>query len=377
MPVPTESLMSRLVLGVASLAAVGLAAGCAAPAQATAPPVAPRVGVAAAEQRDVPLETVLTGRVEAVHRVEVRARVGGALDAVLFREGSTVAAGAPLFQIDRRPYEIARRRADAEVATIEAQLARARDEFARAERLAAADAVSLEEVGRRKSELASLTARLEAARAAAADAALALEWTTVRAPVAGAMGRAEVTRGNLVTGGPGDGARLAVLQSLDPVHVYFDLDPGTAAHARALGRSAWRASVTAFEGGVAAEGPIDFVDNAVGTQTGTLRVRAKLRNPDGRLVPSAVVRVSFRYGTSAGATVVPEAAIGTDQGSRYVLVADATGTLQYRPLSLGARLGAWRVVLDDGVRPGEQVVLPGLPGLRPGMTVAPQPEVVR
>ena len=107
------------------------------------------------------------------------------------------------------------------------------------------------------------------------------------------------------------------------------------------------------------------MDNGVGLQTGTLKVRARLANPNGRLLPGAVVKVAFRYGTAERATVVPELAIGTDQGTRYVLVAGADGTVEYRPVSLGAKSGTWRVV-NDAVRAGEQVVLPGLPGLRPG-----------
>ncbi len=201
-----------LVRGLAAATIAALAAGCTTRADSTAPAAPPRVGVALAEQKDIPLETTFTGRVEPVHRVELRSRVGGALDAVLFREGATVRAGAPLFQLDRRPYEIAVRRAEAEIATVEAQLTRAREEFARAERLAAADAVAVEEVDRRRSELATLAARLEAARAVAADAALNLDWTLVRAPVSGTIGRAEVTVGNLVTGGPGDGTRLALMR---------------------------------------------------------------------------------------------------------------------------------------------------------------------
>ena len=377
MPVALRSWTRRLAGGFSAATVAALTIGCTTQAESTAPAAPPRVSVALARVQDIPLETTFTGRVEPVHRVELRSRVGGALDAILFREGATVLAGAPLFQIDRRPYEIALRRAEAEIGTVEAQLIRAREEFARAERLAAADAVAVEEVDRRRSELATLTARLEAARAVAADAALNLDWTLVRAPVSGTIGRAEVTVGNLVTGGPGDGTRLALLQSLDPIYVYFDLDPVTAHLARAAGRSAWRAAVSPFEGGTAAEGPVDFVDNGVGAQTGTLKVRARIPNSDGRLLPSAVVRVTFRYGTAAEVTVIPELAIGTDQGARYVLIAGTDGTVEYRPVSVGAKTGGWVGVTDGTVRPGEQIILPGLPGLRPGMRVSPEPEVVR
>jgi RND family efflux transporter MFP subunit len=175
--------------------------------------------VVAAQQRSVPLESTYTGRVEAVHTVELRPRVGGALDKVLFREGSTVRQGTPLFQIDQRPYAIALRRAEAEAATVEAQLTRAREEFQRAERLALADAVSIEELERRRAEVFTLEGRRDGARAGVQDAALNLEFTTVHAPVDGRVGRAEVTTGNLVNGSSGNGTRLAVLHSIDPMYV--------------------------------------------------------------------------------------------------------------------------------------------------------------
>lgn len=361
---------------LAAGAALILTTACTSQAKTAEEPMPPQVTVMAAEHRSVALERTYTGRVDAVHVVELRPRVGGALDQVLFREGSIVRQGTPLFQLDRRPYTITLQRLTAEAATVEAQRDHARQELQRAERLAAADAVSLEELERRRAEAATLSARLDAARAAVQDATLNLEFTTVIAPVDGRIGRAEVTPGNLVNGGAGDGTRLATLNSIDPLYVYFELDPSTAAAAMGHPRGGWTATVSPFDGGFAVTGPIDFVDNGVGPQTGTLKVRARLVNTAGRLMPGAVVRVVFRYGLVEHATVVPEHAIGTDQGVRYVLVAGADGIVEYRPVSLGAKTGAWRVV-SDAIRAGEQVVLPGLPGLRPGMKVTPKAEVRR
>lgn len=353
-----------------------LTTACTSQAKTAEAPMPPEVAVVAAEHRSVPLERMYTGRVDAVHVVELRPRVGGALEQVLFREGSTVRQGTPLFQIDRRPYAIALRRLAAEAATVEAQHNHAHQELQRAERLATADAVSREELERRRAETMTLGARLDAARAAVQDATLNLEFTTVLAPVDGRIGRAEVTPGNLVNGGGSDGTRLATLNSIDPVYVYFELDPSTAAAAQGYPRGGWTATASLLDGGPEVTGPIDFVDNGVGPQTGTLKVRARLVNTAGRLMPGAVVKVVFRYGLVEHATVVPEHAIGTDQGARYVLVAGAGGTVEYRAVSLGAKAGAWRVV-SDAVRAGDQVVLPGLPGLRPGMTVTPVVEVRR
>jgi RND family efflux transporter MFP subunit len=369
--------LRRTALPLGAVALVLSTAACSTQAQSAPPaPEPPHVKTVAAVRRDVPLETVFTGRVEPIERVELRARVGGALEAVLFKEGARVSAGTPLFRIDQRPYAIALARAQAELTSIEAQLARAQQELARAERLVAQDAVSAEEVDRRRGEAAQLGGRTDAARAAVADAALQLEFATVRAPVSGTIGKLDVTAGNLVTGGPGTGTRLALLQSLDPIYVYFELDPTTAARARPVGQRAWQATITPFEGGDPISGAIDFVDHCVGTQTGTLKVRARLPNTNGRLLPSSVVRVTFRHGNAERATVIPEIAIGTDQGQRFVLVANAAGVVEYRPIELGAKVREWRVVANSGVRPGEQVLLPGLP-IRPGMKVVPQSEVLR
>ena len=366
----------RPLRGIAAGVTVLLAAACATQAKSTIEPPPPSVPVVAAEERNIPLESTFTGRVEAVHTVRLRPRVGGALERVLFREGAVVPQGAPLFQIDQRPYTIALRRAEAEAATVAAQLDRAREELQRAERLVTADAVSIEELERRRAEVGALEGRQDAARAAVQDALLNLEFTTVNAPVAGRIGRAEVTIGNLVNGGPAEGTQLASLHSIDPIYVYFELDPATTAMAMRHPRTAWSATVSPMDGGKAATGPIDFVDNGVGQHTGTLKVRARLSNRDGRLLPASVVRVAFRYGTATRATVVPERAIGTDQGTRYLLVVGADQTLEYRPVTLGAKSGSWRVV-TDAVRAGEYAVLPGLPGLRPGMKVTAVTEVVR
>ena len=364
--------IAGLALGVT--AAIGSA--CATQATAAGEPAARTVTVVAAQHRDLALESAFTGRVEAVHTVELRPRVSGALEAVMFREGGYVERGTSLFRIDQRPYAIALRRAQADVATIAAQLSRAKDEFERADRLVASDAISVEEMERRRSEVATLESRLEVARAQVNDAALNLEFTTVMAPVSGKIGRAEVTIGNLVNGAGGGGTRLAVLHSTDPVYVYFELDPLTASAAAQQPRSAWRADVTPFDGGAAISGPIDFIDNAVGAETGTLRVRARLANRDGRLLPGAVVKVGFQYGMARGSIVVPEIAIGADQAGRYVLVASNAGVVEYRPVTLGAKAGAWRAV-SDAIRTGDRIVLPGMPGLRPGMKVLPVEEVMR
>jgi RND family efflux transporter MFP subunit len=372
-----RGIMSITIGGVATIVVLASVAACKTSAQSPSGVAAPpTVAVVAAQQRDLPLEASYTGRIEAIRTVELRPRVSGALEQVLFREGTNVSSGTPLFTIDKRQYEIALRRAEAEVATVNAQLSRAREEFERAERLVASDAMSVEELERRRAEVGTLEGRVGVAREQMRDAALNLEFTTVYAPFNGRVGKAEVTGGNLVNGAAGSATRLAVLHSVDPIFVYFELDPTTAARAMAQPRAGWRAVVMPFGQDLPVSGAIDFIDNGIGTDTGTLVVRAKLPNAEGRLLPGSVVKVAFQYGVAARAIVVPELAIGTDQGSRFVFVAGADDRVEYRPVSLGAKAGDWRVI-NTAVHPGERIVLPGLPGLRPGMAITPKEEVLR
>jgi RND family efflux transporter MFP subunit len=367
-----------ITIGIASTFVVlASVSACRTSAQSTSVVAAPpTVAVVAAQQRDLPLEASFTGRIEAIRTVELRPRVSGALEQVMFREGTDVSTGTPLFVIDKRQYEIALRRAEADVATVNAQLSRAREEFERGERLVASDAMSVEELERRRAEVATLEGRVGVAREQMRDAALNLEFTTVYAPFNGRIGKAEVTGGNLVNGGAGSATRLAVLHSVDPIYVYFELDPTTAARALAQPRAGWRAVVMAFGQHTPVSGAIDFIDNGNDAETGTLKVRAKLPNAEGRLLPGSVVKVAFQYGVAARAIVVPELAIGTDQGSRFVFVVGDGDKVEYRPVSLGAKAGDWRVI-NTAVHPGERIVLPGLPGLRPGMAITPKEEVLR
>jgi RND family efflux transporter MFP subunit len=365
-----------VIAQLAALTGTLVVAACTTQAQSTPAAAPPEVAVVLAERRPLVPEVTFTGRVEPVHRVDLRPRVSGALDAILYREGAFVQQGTPLFQIDRRPYDIAVSKAAGELAAAQAQLRRAEGELARAERLAKDDAIAPEEVERRRSEVDTLSARVEAARAAHADALLNLEFTVVKAPVSGRIGKAEVTPGNLVIGGPANGTRLARLQSIDPIYVYFDLDPVTADRARTTDRHTWHARVTPFEGKRAVEGPVDFVDNGVSAQSGTLKVRARIANNAGSLLPDSVVKVAFRFGDAEQHTVVPDIAIGTDQGTRSVLVVSSTGELEQRSVTPGPKVGSWRAV-SGAVKAGDQIVLPGRPGLRAGMKVQAMPEVLR
>lgn len=362
--------------GAVAAAVAAALSGCSeAPASTPAapPPSAPvaEVLVQAVEQ-----SAVFTGRVDAVERVEVRPRVAGTIERVLFREGEKVRAGQPLFVIDPRPFDVAVQRAAAELANREARLSLATAEAERAERLAAENAISSEERDRRRAALKESVARMEAARAALAGARLDREFSDIRAPIAGRIGRANVTAGNLVAAGTAQ-PPLATLVSEEALYVYLEVNDGPLAAEIGLGRSQgkellrhWKARVLGADGALLAEAPIDFADNEVAAGTGTLRLRARVTHGAG-LLPGMFARVQLVTGERRDAVLVDDRAIGADQGQRYVIVARADNQLEYRAVRLGALSGTLRVV-ESGLAAGESIVVNGLMKVRPGMTVQPK-----
>ncbi|MBI5278418.1 MAG: efflux RND transporter periplasmic adaptor subunit [Burkholderiales bacterium] len=335
-------------------------------AQAAAASPAPVVAVAAVQQRNVAPAHSQVGRVEAAQRVDVRPRVAGHVDAVLFREGDMVRAGQPLFRIDTRPFDLAVDRARAELNLARSRESLARSEAERAQRLAKESAMAGEEVERRTAAFAEAQARTAAAQAALQAVSLDREFAVVTAPIAGRVGRALVTAGNFVAAGT---TQLTTLGAAAPLHVHFDIGDPTLVAQVAAARQAgqWQARIIdAATGAELGAAPVDFIDNEMPAQVGTLRLRARLDKPTASLVPGQFVRVQMA-GRPRDSLLVPEAAIGTDQGQRYVL-AVKEGKLEYRGVKTGAALGDQRIV-TSGIAAGEQVVVSGHMKLRPGMAV--------
>jgi multidrug efflux system membrane fusion protein len=202
-----------------------------------------------------------------------------------------------------------------------------------------------------------------------ASARLDLEWTRVRAPIDGRIGRAEITVGNLVQGGDAGATRLTTIVSVDPIYLTFDSDEGTFLKYGMAGGAARRpvrmalGADTAF----AREGELEFVDNRLDAATGTVRARAVFTNPDRALVPGLFARVRLGGG-SAPAVLIRDAAVGTDQDRKFVLALKADSTVEYRRVTLGPLADGLRVVAD-GLKPGERVVVNGLQRARPGSRV--------
>ncbi len=362
----------KTTLLVTSLAAaILIATGCnrsaAVSSNVSAAPEAPSIPVVHAEVQSTPDLLPFTGRIEAAQRVQLRARVSGPVTAVHFTEGAVVNAHSPLFTIDPRPYQARRDQAAANVARAQAAAALAQQELTRAQSLRASNAIAGEELDRRTAEASSATAVLQAATASYASAELDLEFTVVRAPVDGRVGRALLTVGNLAAA---DSTVLTTLVSTDAMRVRFAVDEPTFHRLRAAAgsRVAVRFTVTGHADAFTAH--VDYLGNAVDPSTGTVEVRATVVGPAEALADGMFARLDLQLPAAHASVLVPETAIGAEQGSRYVLVADADGKLTQRRVTLGQRVGPQRAVLS-GVAPGEAIVIAGLQFLRPGMTIRP------
>jgi RND family efflux transporter MFP subunit len=344
-----------------------LALGCA--DQPPAPPPPPAVTVAAVPVREVTDWDEFTGRFEAVDAVEIRPRVSGYIRAVAFAEGKQVRKGEVLFEIDPRPYQADLARAEAQLEQAKTGAELAGREVARARRLLAVQAISREEFDSRTSAEAQGGATVRAAEAAVRTARLNLEWTRVRSPIAGRVGRAEVTAGNLVQAGPPSATLLTTVVSLDPIYVSFEGDEQSYLKYAALAGSEVLVGL-ADEDGFPHEGRVNFVDNQLNPETGTIRARAVLSNADRRFTPGLFARVKLAGGRRYRAPLVVDRAVGTDQDKKFVLVLGADSTVDYRPVQLGPLVDGLRVV-TAGLQPGERVVINGLQRVRPQMKVTP------
>jgi multidrug efflux system membrane fusion protein len=359
---------SVLVSALASL----LVAGCGRDAPAAAPAFPPpAVEIATVALREVSPASELTGRVEAVHSVELRPRVSGYVTSIDYREGAEVAAGDRLFTIDPRPYRAALDHAVAGLSSARAWALVTRDEAARSEKLVASSIITVAQRDLDVSTAAQAAAAVQAAQAQVALAKLDLSLTQVRAPLPGRTGQAQVSVGDYVAAGPAP-TLLTTLVSADPVYVTFSSDEQTFLRfaSRALGTPV--AVGLADENGYPHPGKIDFIDNRVDAATGTVRLRAVVPNPDKRLTPGLFARVRLGEGAAIQAVVIDDKAVLTDQDRKYVYVLGAGDTVERRDVKLGRIVEGQRVV-TEGLKVGERLIVKGLQKVFPGAkaTVAP------
>lgn len=370
---------------VALLGVLLFAAGCevASPqAEAQGGPQGPMpVSVATPLQREVNEWDEYTGRFEAVEEVEVRARVSGYLTSVDFRDGQVVAQGDLLFRIDPRPFEASLAAARAEVEGAKARQELARLELARGQRLVRNNTISREAFDERQQNKLEADAAVIAAEAAVTAAELELEFTEIRSPIAGRISDNFVSVGNLISGGTANATLLTRIVSLDPIEFVFDVSEREHLKYLRLDRTGQRTGSREAPNPVYIRlsdeetfshlGYMNFVDNRLDPNTGTMRGRALLDNPDGIFIPGLFGRLRLFGSGTYTAVMIPDALIQTDQTRKFVWVVNGDNQIEYRPVTLGNVIDGMRVV-RTGLTTDDQVVAAGIQFVRPGMEVSPQ-----
>jgi RND family efflux transporter MFP subunit len=370
---------------LAFIAALGvlLLAGCS-DRGAQQKPGAATVTVAPVERKEIVEQDEFTGRVEPVESVEVRPRVSGYIQEVRFQSGQLVKQGDVLFVIDPRWHQAAFDQRQAELEQAKVRLDNAQREADRTAHLLANKAISVEEGDARQSRCQEAKAALLAAQAALDTARLDLEYTRVRAPIAGRVSRALLTEGNYVSGVAGAASLLTTLVSVDPVYVHADIDENSLLKFNNLARA--KKLETDGDGKIPVElqladesefshrGYIESFDNRLDPNTGSILLRAVFPNPDGRVVPGLFARIRVPLSERYPALLVEDRAIGTDQAQKFVLTLTSSNTVAYQSVKLGPEIGGRRVI-RAGLQGTEEIVVNGLQRVRPGMTVAPQSEM--
>ncbi|MEO1596560.1 MAG: efflux RND transporter periplasmic adaptor subunit [Pseudomonadota bacterium] len=357
--------VARILRPQALVVLSALVAACGGGGGPGQPPPA-NVSVSEVVVRNITEWDEFTGRIAAVDDVEIRPRVQGYLREVHFEDGQIVEAGDTLFTIDQREYRAAVALARADLDQAEARYALAESELARGEALREARALSTEELARREGEHRQARAALGSARAALERAELDLEFTVLKAPMRGRIGEALVDVGNLISPGT---TLLATLVAIDPVHVIFEGDERIylkyQAQAQTGDRPSSREAPNPVQVGLADDtgfpfrGTMDFVDNRINPETGTIQGRALLDNADGYLIPGLFARVRLLGRSDFEALLIHDVAVLTDQDRKYVYVLGEDNTVLRRDVTLGREVEGLRVV-DAGLEPGDKVVVNGV-----------------
>jgi RND family efflux transporter MFP subunit len=363
----------------ALLLLLALSYGCK-PKEAPPPPPA-EVSVVHPVSKEVTEWDDFTGRLEPIKSVEVRARVSGYLDSIHFKDGQVVKEGDLLFVIDPRPYQAEAERARANLKRAEAQRNLALQNLQRAEKLMQGSTIAQEQYDTRRNEYEIAAANLLEAQAAAKAAELNLEFTQVKAPIDGRISRRYADEGNFISGGTAGSTLLTTIVPFNPLYATFDADERLVLKYTRLDLSGERRSsretpnpvriALADERDFSHEGTMDFVDNRLDQETGTLRARALVDNSDGLLTPGLFVRVQLKGRGPYSTLLIPDEAIGTDQSKRFVMVVDKEGLAQRRFITPGRLYDGLREV-EEGLTPEDRIIVSGLMRVRPGMPVKVQ-----
>ena len=378
---------SSLVRALAALLLAALLAGCGqggssnaqtAPGGGAPPP--PEVGVITVTLREVGLIDELPGRLEASRVAQVRARAAGIVQERLFREGTDVRAGQPLFRIDPAPYQAQVASAQATVARAQANLGQAKALAERYKPLVEANAISKQDYANAVAAEKSAEAEVAAGKAAVQTAEINLNYASVVAPISGRIGRALVTEGALV--GQGEATPLAVVQQIDPMYINFTQSATEALKLRRAfqegrlkraGGSGALVHVLLEDGSEYPQtGRLLFSDLTVDPTSGQLTLRAEVPNPRGDLLPGLYVRVRLEQAKADKAVLLPQQAVTRSNQGDSVMVVAPDGKVTPRPVKVGSAQGNDWVILD-GLKAGELVVVDGFQKMRPGAPVKPVP----
>jgi multidrug efflux system membrane fusion protein len=378
---PRQLLPTALLKPAILILAVFVVAACSKAAEQAATPAPPSVTVATPTAREVTDWDEFVGRFEALYQVQVRARVGGFVDSIAFKDGAFVKAGDLLYVIDPRPFDAALLQAKGQHADARAKLDLAERELARATELVRTNAVSEAVVDQRRQQSQAAEAALLQAEGALKRAELDVNFTRVTAPIDGRVGRHLVSVGNLVQGADAGATVLTSIVSMDPIHIYFDMDEATYLKNNRLWHEGRRPSsrdtpnpvqvILSGETKSSHEGAMDFVDNRLDIATGTLRGRAIVPNTDLSILPGQFARIRVVGSAPYQALLLPDTAITNDQSRKVVFVVNKDDTVEMRPVTLGPLDGGLRVV-RDGLKSDDRVVVDGLQRARVGAKVTVQ-----
>jgi len=367
----------QLPCGAAPLAALALLlAGC---GGSGPPPGRPPATVTVMHplQENVTDWEDFPGRLQSPESTNIQARVSGVVTQTPFKEGALVHKGDILFVIDDRPFKADLDNKKATVAKDEAQVVLTNAELARSQRLLATKVVDQQDFDIAQANYQQAQAQLVADKAAQEASELNLQWTRVQAPITGLVSKIDVTVGNQITGGVGNGTALTTLVSVDPLYCYVPVPERTLltyiAYARKLGKNVRDVKIGCAiqlenETDFPHKGVVDFIDNSVDPSTGTIQVRGVFLNPDDFLTPGLFARMRIEGGGPYNALLIPDLAVQTDQNERYVLVVDENNTVQSKRVQLGRLFGDMRVI-TDGIAPSDRVVTDGLQMAVPGSKV--------
>jgi RND family efflux transporter MFP subunit len=376
---------SRTLTRLSAASLVTLILAACSPNAAT-PPAIPSISASVPLVKEVTGWDTFTGRLEAVDTVEVRPRVNGYVESVAFTDGNYVHKGDLLFVIDPRPYQAAVKQAEGQLEQARAQLVLAGKELERARSLITTQAIATNVLDQRTENQQAANAAVDVASAALGRANLDLEFTQVRAPITGRISRKLVSEGNLVVGGAANATLLTTIVSLDTIDAYFDIDEqsflrylraGKAGNQSVAFESGGEVSVTLpGDKNPSFSGKLNFTENRLDASTGTLRLRARIANPDHVLVPGQFVRVSLAAEPAHQAVLVPASAVTSDSSRQVLLVVGADDRVAARAVELGGMFGKMREV-TRGLDAGDRVVISGIQRVQPGAKVTVRMEIIK